>query len=128
MHCDLHDCLYLIPGQEELPTLASADRRLLLQKWLQRLSNAHLTPPGDDPVKPPGGDPAKSAGDDTTTARNDCYDSVLRREFEDAPEQSDVVTVAAVGWSECLHPGVDNEGIRQRLGEFLRWNWDDDAL
>ena len=96
------------PDQDELSTLTSADRRLLLQQWFQRLSNVHLTPPGDDPATP----------------RGDSYDSVLRREFEDAPEQSDVVTVAAIGWSECLHPGVDNGVISQRLGAFLRCNWD----
>ena len=112
------------PDQDELSTLTSADRRLLLQQWFQRLSNVHLTPPGEDPSTPWGEDPFTHPGDDPATPRGDSYDSVLRREFEDAPEQSDVVTVAAIGWSECLHPGVDDGVISQRLGAFLRCNWD----
>ena len=109
--------------------LASADRRLLLQQWLSRLSHTHLEcstqhsstspPKGDHDVVAPRGD------HDVAAPRGDDYGSALRSEFEDASEQSDVVTVAAIGWSECLYPGVDGSTFIQHAGVFLRQNWND---
>ena len=112
-HRQINDHVILL-HKDELTALPKEDRRSLLHKWVQRLSRARLECVTRHDASSPGG------ADGEATPRGD---RGICSEFADGLEQSDVVMAAAIGCSECLHPGVDNEVARKNVCGFLRRNW-----